>query len=636
LIVLILATFGFTKFKMGLWEKDVRADLFDVISGKKSNLEKALFSRIYYTRGVAAYVSINPDISDSDFAKLAKEYIRNDSVISSMALSKDCILNAIYPFEGHEAALGLNLLKHPERKAIVEKTIETHLTFVAGPVVLVEGGSAFISYTPIFDKSNAEDEPFWGVTDIVIKLNSLFDEAGLKSENNNYLFALRGVNGSGHEGAVFWGNKTVFEKDPVTVQIELPIGNWILAAIPNKGWKSYGDQDKTLFYILVVSAFIISVLIWLFARSLYQLRYREKEQKAIFASLDSLIIEFNSKGEYVKIAATNKDLLFLPDNELIGKKLSEVFDKPKTDYFMQAIKDCLKNKKLVVIEYPMEIRGEEFWFSARISYKSEHSIIFNAIDITEAKNREKRLKQSEQQLKDLNATKDKFFSIIAHDLRNPLGSQKGVIDLILEQYETLDESTRKELLSSLQASSNLLYELLESLLEWAMSQSGQINVDRKEIILGEHFATILSLFQENAKLKNIHFKNELNGDPIVWADVNLTETILRNLISNAIKFTHSGGVISIRSEKITKNNAAFLKVSISDNGMGMDEKSAASLFMPHKTLSSRGTADEKGNGLGLLLCKEFAEKQGGEISVISSKGEGSVFSFTLPLIPNAC
>ena len=631
LIILLFASIEFTKYKMGLWEKDIKAEMFDYLTGKKSSLEKALFSRIYYTRGVAAYVALNPDITNTEYTELAKEYIRNDSVISSMALSKDCILNAIYPLEGHEAALGLNLLEHPERKTIVEKTIETHLTFVAGPVELVEGGIAFISYTPIFDKTNQNEEQFWGVTDIVIEQNSLFKEAGLKHQENNYLLALRGTNGTGNEGNVFWGDENIFENNPVTIDIDLPIGNWILAAVPQEGWEKYADQDKTLFIILLFSTIIISILIWLFSRAILKIRYNEKELKAIFASLDSLIIELNHKGEYLKIASLNEELLYLPKENLIGKSLYEIFDKEKADYFKKAIENCLTNKKLVIIEYPLQINNEERWFSARISYKGNNSVIYNAYDITESKNREKRLEESEKQLKELNETKDKFFSIIAHDLRSPLGSQKSVIDLILEEYENLNESTRKELLNSLQESSYHLYNLLENLLEWAMSQSGKIKVVYKEINLKEKYSAILSQFKANAELKNIHLTNELNGDTNVLADENLTEAILRNLISNAIKFTNQGGEIKISSKRISIDNSEFLKISISDNGVGIKEEKVKTLFEPDKSQSVRGTADEKGTGLGLLLCKEFAEKQGGQILVESKIGEGSTFAFILKI-----
>jgi len=634
LIFTILAAgiYGFTKYKLGLWEKDVRAGLYDILSGKKSKLEKALYSRIFYTRGVAAYVSLNPSISSEEYAELAKEYIKNDSVIGSMSLSKDCIISDIYPRKGHEEALGLNLLEHPERKKMVEKTIETHLTFVAGPVELVEGGIAFISYTPVFDKSDRNQERFWGVTDIVIKRDQLLNEAGLIQTENGFNYALRGVNGDGFNGDVFWGDSMVFEQNPVTLSVDLPIGKWILAAIPDRGWKKYADQDKAMFMLLLFSAIIISVLIWLFVNALAKIRRNEKELKAIFASLDSLIIELDSKGKYLKIAAINEENLILPKEELIGKYIRDVFKESEAECMMMAIEKCLQTKELQVVEYKLVMHGKEKWFTARISYKSEDSIIFNAYDVTESKKREQQLQESEQQLKELNASKDKFFSIIAHDLRSPLAGHKGLIDILMTEQDNLDDKTKKSLLKSLQVSSNQLYSLLENLLKWALSQSGALKANPSEIHLKSIYHTVLNQFETSAQLKEIQLEEKLEDDITVFADKQLTDTVLRNLISNAIKFTNHGGKVSVMSEIMNRDGESFCKVSISDNGIGMDDEAVKKLFVTGIRKFSNGTSNEQGNGLGLLLCKEFVQIQGGEIWVESKIGVGSVFSFTLPLL----
>ncbi|WP_167615175.1 ATP-binding protein [Maribellus sediminis] len=630
-VILAAGISGFTKYKLGLWEKDIRAGLFDVVSGKKSKLEKALYSRIFYTRGVAAYVSLNPEISQDEFAELAKEYIKNDTVISTMSLSKDCIITDIYPVEGHEEAIGLNLLEHPERKKIVEKTIETHLTFIAGPVELVEGGIAFISYTPVFDKTMTGKERFWGVTDIVIKRDELLNEAGLNKLENGFEYALRGVNGDGYEGDVFWGDPAIFDQNPVEISVDLPIGKWILAAAPSSGWRKYADQDKAMFMVLLFSAIIISILIWLFVNALSKISRNEKELKAIFASLDSLIIELDSNGKYLKIAAINEDDLILPKEELIGKFIHDVFDPSKTEYIMQAIKNCLKSKELQVVEYSIVLNGEEKWFSARISYKSYDSIIFNAYDITEAKEREKQLQESELQLKELNASKDKFFSIIAHDLRSPLAGQKGVIDILLAEQDELDEKTKRDLLKSVQTSSNQLYVLLENLLKWALSQSGALNSVPTKLDLYSTYDAVIQRYETSARLKDIQLEDKLTEGIVVMADEQLTDTVLRNLVSNAIKFTQQGGKVRVHSEVVQQNGKSFCKVSVSDTGIGISPEVLEKLFKTGNSKSSNGTANEMGSGLGLLLCKEFVGIQGGEIWAESTVGKGSVFSFTLPM-----
>jgi len=631
-VVLAVGIVAFSKYKNGLWEKDVRNALLDNLAGKKSTLEKALYSRIFYTRGVAAYVSMNPDISHQEYADLAKEYIHGDSVINSMALSKDGVISDIFPLEGHEEALGLNLLEHPERRKIVEKTIETHLTFIAGPVELVEGGTAFISYTPVFYKTKLGDEQFWGVTDIVIKYNELLNEAGLKVQQHGYRYALRGTNGDGDNGDVFWGDSRIFEQNPVTVSVELPIGNWVLAVVPENGWKHFVDQDKTLVVSLLFSALIISLLIGLVVNAFSKIRRNEKELKAIFASLDSLVIELNFEGKYLEIAAINEEMLVQPKDKLIGKSVYDFFDKPKADYFVASIQKCLATQKLVVIEYQLQINGEEHWFMARISYKSKESAIFNTYDITEEKKQERLLKESEQQLKKLNASKDKFFSIIAHDLRSPLAGQQGLIDILVEEQEALDEATRMDLLQSLQQSSTELNNLLENLLRWALSQSGTLRAKPKEYELKSMFDSVMTQFASRARLKKIQLENHLQEQVLVFADMQFANTVLRNLVSNAIKFTHKEGIVRVQSEIISTDSGSFCKISVEDNGVGIAPEVLKTLFTVGENRATDGTEREKGSGLGLLLCKEFVEIQGGSIGVKSTPGQGSVFSFTLPLL----
>lgn len=629
-LFLLVATGSYTNYKKGLWEKDIRSNLMDILIGKKSKLEKALYSRIYYTRGVAAFVALKPDIKDAEFEELAKEYIKNDTVISTMALSRNCVINAIYPLKGHEAALGLNLLEHPERKEIVEKTIETHQTFVAGPVELVEGGIAFISYTPIFDKRSQNKNLFWGMTDIVIKQKSLFREAMFLQEEGGYTFALRGYNGTGKDGELFWGNGDLFLQKPVTINIDLPIGYWELAGVPVDGWNQYPNQDKTISFILIVSSLIISVLIWLFSRALLKIKQNEREMTAIFGSMDSLIVEFNREGEYLKIAPTNDSILFKPSNELIGRRIHEIFDPEKADLFLEAIRECLRTRALVVIEYPLEIKGKESWFSARISFKTDETVIFNAFDITERKKSEGLILQSEIRLKKLNEMKDKFFSIIAHDLRNPVGNMKVISELLVDSYDSLSIDQVKELHESVKLSSTNLHLLLEDLLEWARSQSGNIVAKQQKIELNKLSANQIAQFKTLAQQKEINLISEVKPTAIAIADPDLTGIVLRNIIANAIKFTRKGGRICISSEEFNAENGQYLKVTISDNGVGMDPKKLDALFRIDTSVSTLGTENEQGTGLGLLLCKELIEKQGGLISVSSVVGEGSAFSFTLP------
>jgi|GEM_PF-566972 PAS domain S-box-containing protein len=629
-LLLLSISYYYISYKRGQWEKDIRANLLEILIGKKSKLEKALSSRIYYTKGVAAFVSVNPNLTNEDFYQLAKELIKEDSVISTISISPDCILSAIYPQEGHMAAIGLNLLEHPARKEIVEKTIETHKTFVAGPVELVEGGVAFISYTPVFNRLSARDGDFWGITDIVIYKDKLLDEAELAPVDNGFRYSLKGADGKGENGNVFWGDASVFQEEPVKIIVDLPDGSWILGASPVKGWSHYLDQDKTLSILLIVSSIIISFLFWLVVRAHQKIRRNARELSAIFKSMHNLIVEYNRKGEYVKIAPTNKSLLFKPEEELIGKSVHEVFDTDRANLILHAIQECIRSKSLVVIEYPLEVSGEPRWFTARLSYKSEDSVIFNAYDVTEKKKDEENIRQSEKKLKELNVTKDKFFSIIAHDLRNPLSNFQSISELLHQEYDHYNDEQKKQLIQSMLSSSISLNELLENLLKWSLSHRNELFLKPAKILLQPLVKEAIGGVEHIANKKQVVVESSIQEEATIFADKNATHTILRNLISNALKFSRTNGVITILANERSIDGENYQVVQVVDKGIGISKERLSNIFNVGVQSSTVGTSQEKGSGLGLILCQELTEKQGGRIWIESEEGKGTTVFFSLP------
>ncbi len=635
LSLLVLLIVKYSQFNIKLNKKDERSKLTDILISKKSQIEKALYSRIYYTKGVAAYVSLNPDISNEDFYKLADELIKQDSVINSMALSKDCIITDIYPHKGHEAAIGLDLLAHPARRKIVESTINTKNTFVAGPVELIEGGIAFISYTPIFAKVGIDSSYFWGVNDIVILKDKLFNEIKLVEQDENYKYALKGIDGYGENGEHFWGDSTIYSKNPVSIDIYLPTGNWVFSSIPINGWQTNSNQNERLTFFLLISSVLISILVWLLTNAIIKIRTNEKELKALFASMQDIIIEFNRKGDYIKIAPTNLTLLVKPPNQLLGKNLFEVFDKDNAEFFFNAITECFETKKLVVIDYQLNINDKCYWFHARIAYISENAVLYVAHDNTNRKIAEDELIVSREKLLELNATKDKFFSIIAHDLKNPLGSFKELTKMLHDDYTEFSEEDRVETLRILKESAFSTYSLLENLLEWSRSQRGKIKYNPIDIKLSILVNDLIDYFRVSLKKKNLSISINIPLDYVVYFDTNMLNTILRNLISNAIKFTNRGGNIEIGISNIG-NIGHFSEFSnveviyVKDNGIGMSEDILGKLFRLDENISSLGTNEEHGTGLGLILCKEFLDKNGGKILVESELQKGSTFIILLP------
>lgn len=236
------------------------------------------------------------------------------------------------------------------------------------------------------------------------------------------------------------------------------------------------------------------------------------------------------------------------------------------------------------------------------------------------------LKKNNADLQESNATKDKLFSIVGHDLKNPIGNVLVVSGLLAESIKQQDFETAEELRSMIETQAKETLNLLETLLDWAKSQTGRMNIKPEVLKLKPVTDQVLRNLNTLSALKNISIESDLSEDLEVYSDANVLNTVLRNLITNAIKFTNPWGTISITAEM----NNYCTEITVSDNGVGMDKEKLEKLFKVNTDIISRGTANEKGTGLGLIICKEFVEKHGGRIHVTSKPGVGSQFKIVFP------
>lgn len=232
------------------------------------------------------------------------------------------------------------------------------------------------------------------------------------------------------------------------------------------------------------------------------------------------------------------------------------------------------------------------------------------------------------ELKRINATRDKFFSIIAHDLRNPISAFMNVSDFLTQTFQELSRDEIKDFLDDVNTSAKSLYELLENLLLWSRSQRGLIPYHPISLDTNSMIQSNLELLKFNAENKCIDLTYQANENLTVFADPNMLNTIIRNLITNAIKFTNDNGKVTVKCEK----NAKFATISICDTGVGIPEANIKTMFQLEGSVTTAGTKQEAGSGLGLILCREFVEKHGGHIGVESEINVGSRFYFTIPLV----
>ena len=234
--------------------------------------------------------------------------------------------------------------------------------------------------------------------------------------------------------------------------------------------------------------------------------------------------------------------------------------------------------------------------------------------------------KKEETSKENDASKDKLFSIIAHDLRSPFTSILEYTKLLRDNIDDFDTEQIKEFLGFVCSSTKNTLNLLENLLSWTKSQSGKIEFAPQQIELGPIVNETIEILDNAAKIKSIRLDYETETNLAVFADLNMLQTVLRNLISNAIKFTDIGGEIIVSAKKQKHE----IEIAVSDNGIGISEDRIENLFKIENSSTTYGTANEKGSGLGLVICKEFVEKHQGHLWVESNLGIGTDFRFTIP------
>ena len=349
----------------------------------------------------------------------------------------------------------------------------------------------------------------------------------------------------------------------------------------------------------------------------------------------------NTMGDPVFVKDNQSKLVFvndafceifgLPRHEILGKTLAQ-------NVSLDEQKSYVKIDKQVLLDGIENINEESLTVgksstkiictrkSRFIDRNGEKFLVGVIRDITESKKAEQLLKESEIQLRGLNNTKDKLLSIIAHDLRSPFNNIMVLTELLYKSIRTSAVADSEEFLGLIQTTIKNSQILLDNLLNWAKSQTGQINFKSEQLNLTALCKEVIELSHPIAKTKNITLHSE-QKDPIeIFSDEKIVRTILRNLISNGIKYTRPGGEIHIS----TIPQKDQVEVIVADNGIGITTEMCNNLFSIATNISLAGTLKETGSGFGLILCKEFVEKLGGAIWVESEEGKGSTFKFTIP------
>ncbi len=365
----------------------------------------------------------------------------------------------------------------------------------------------------------------------------------------------------------------------------------------------------------------------------------KEEQKLLYSLMDNIpdSIYFKDKdSRFLKINKAQAKILGVEHpNDAIGKQDYNFFDHELAKEIYEDEQKIIKSKIPIIAKEEKIIKenGKETWFSVTkvpiINDKGDVTgIVGVSRDITDRKEAEKNIKKYSEKLKALNSSKDKFFSIIAHDLKSPFSALLGFLEMLIKDVDSLSKTEIKEYLIDTNKSAKNIFSLIENLLSWTQIQRGKIPCEPRNLNLRKICHKAIVPLQMRADQKTITIKNNIAEDIEVFADKFMTETIFRNLINNAIKFSYSKGEITISA--LIKSDHVLVEVK--DIGVGIDEDKLQNLFKIEQQQSTLGTFNEKGTGLGLILVKEMVEENKGIIWVNSQINKGSTFYFTLPKI----
>ncbi len=354
-----------------------------------------------------------------------------------------------------------------------------------------------------------------------------------------------------------------------------------------------------------------------------------------------------SEEKFRKVFSCSRDALILIDKEtgnildandytfrLYGYSRDEILNLKNTDLSFEpemtalALKEFIErievryHKKKDGTVFPVDISASRFMMNGR------EVVLASIRDITDRLQAEEELKLKNDELRHINAEKDKFFSIIAHDLRGPFNGFLGFTRLMVEDLPDLTQGEILKFAVSMRNSATNLFQLLENLLEWSRSQRGLTNFEPESFLLKSMIVESMHTLMDAAHKKGVCISFEIQEDLGVFADEYMLASTIRNLASNAMKFTKKGGNVSIAAKTVSGNS---VEISVRDTGIGMSSTMVEDLFRLDVQTNRKGTDGEPSTGLGLLLCKDFIEKHGGKIWVESEEGKGSTFRFTLPV-----
>ncbi len=617
----------------------------------RGNIESDLNAKIYLVHGLTGIVQIDESLTQDRFHRFAEQLGNNIKGLKSLQLAPKGIVGYVWPLETNRAAIGHDLLADPSRRLAAQKAMKARSIWLAGPLNLIQGGQAIIARYPIFKEIEGE-EAFWGFATLLLGVEDLINSAIPTSVLEKYQLAIRGVDGLGETGAVFYGNEELFTGVNLRNDIKLPAGNWQIAIRPIVGWSPSWQVRQARIGMLASGAALVSIILYFLLRIPARLRKsihiattnlersESRFRDAVEALSDGFVV-FDSAGN---LALTNAifQRLFTSSNSLpaLGASFESLLARGVNDGTIRVPAGIDKSEFIAA-------RSDDFFavsshFELLLADGRSIDVIFSSMrdggrvgffrDISEQKLNQAQLETEKFRAESASRAKSEFLATVSHEVRTPLNGVLSMLDM-LSADELLSNDQRSMAITANDSAAHLLA-ILNDILDVSKIEAGKLDLDERPMNINAVVKGASDLVAHQAAEKGLSLtaKTDPELDNIsVKGDAGRIRQVILNLLSNAVKFTDAGSV-KVRTSKVAlKGGSLSFNIAVEDTGIGFSEKDKETIFEAFSQIDSTADRKHEGTGLGLAICRKLVEAMGGEIAVTSERNVGTIFEVTLNL-----
>jgi len=594
---------------------DLRAKWQEQVDDLSLQLRASILQNTQTVWGLAANVSVQPDINETQFKRLASVIFKLAPELLNIGLAPDFVIKHIYPLQGNQAALGLDLRTQSLSREQMALLLETRRAVFNGPINLVQGGQGLAARIPIFE--NQSDKP-WGVISAILDLERLYASIGLNTMPPEFQFVLSTTGISSINQGIFFGPQNINWQSPVSSTMSMPGFSWHLYAQPDDGWPNYPASPWLLRSILALTTLtIIAGTLWITSLIIHDRKMQRRFWGlfdlapfgiALYDAIDGELLQANpsftrilgSKGVALSYFNAIYDSSGKPKNSQHG-----VSSTLATHFRFSGLEGFFPIRNNAFI--PIMLHG------LRLDLQGKKSVIWIIVeDISQRKEAER--------------LKSEFISTVSHELRTPLTSISGALSLLTTNAVGELSGKAQQLLKIAQRNSDQLGFLINDLLDIEKLIAGKMDFNVVEFPVSEAITESLENIQNYATEKNITLNAQELSTTTVKADKQRLAQALNNILSNAIKFSPVNGQIRIW----TKLHGQGLRIYVQDEGPGIAPEFRERMFQKFSQADSSDRRSKGGTGLGLAITKELMARMEGDVDFKSEAGQGATFWLEVP------